>query len=464
MSEFVVSARKYRPTSFKDVISQSHITTTLKNAIAHKQLAHSFLFCGPRGVGKTTCARILAKAINCIQVTDTSEPCNHCTNCISFSNNSSMNVYELDAASNNSVEDIRDLVDQVRYAPQMGRYKIYIIDEVHMLSNAAFNAFLKTLEEPPSYAIFILATTERHKVLPTILSRCQIFNFNRIKLEDIVTQLQTIALQESIPYEPSALQLIAQKAEGAMRDALSMFDLIATSARTEEMVTYAMARDHLQLLDHDYYFKCTEAFLAGDIPAVLSLYDAILRAGFNGHHFVVGLGEHLRNLMVCKNSATIPLLEVTDNLRPQYAEHAARCTIAFLLRALTLLNQCDIGYKSSHHQRLHVELLLIALASIQLSDIENEASKIRPTPSLPDKTKKEKQLAEKPGVTQASLVEPSAIETITKPAATSKSTPSQVVENAPPRQRETIAIPKLETLKSLLTSEQQANEPSQKKK
>ncbi|WP_339044050.1 DNA polymerase III subunit gamma/tau [Cardinium endosymbiont of Tipula unca] len=464
MTEFVVSARKYRPTSFRDVISQSHITTTLKNAIAHKQLAHSFLFCGPRGVGKTTCARILAKAINCLQVTDGSEPCNHCTNCLSFSNNSSMNVYELDAASNNSVEDIRDLVDQVRYAPQMGRYKIYIIDEVHMLSNAAFNAFLKTLEEPPSYAIFILATTERHKVLPTILSRCQIFNFNRIKLEDIVAQLQAIALQESIPYEASALQLIAQKAEGAMRDALSMFDLIATSARTAEMITYAMARDHLQLLDHDYYFKCTEAFLEGDIPALLSLYDTILRVGFNGHHFVVGLGEHLRNLMVCKNSATIPLLEVTDNLRPQYAEHASRCTMAFLLRALALLNQCDISYKSSQHQRLHVELLLIELASIHLLDTENEANKTIPKILQTDKSKKEKQLVEKSRESQAPLVEPPSIATTTKPVATSMTPPSQVVGDAPPRQRETIAIPKLETLKSLLTSEQKASAPSQKKK
>lgn len=280
-------------------------------------------------MGKTTCARILAKAINCLEITAEIEPCNHCANCLSLSSNRALHVYELDAASHNSVEDMRDLVSQVRYGPQTGKYKIYIIDEVHMLSNAAFNALLKTLEEPPSYAIFILATTERHKVLPTILSRCQIFNFNRIKLEDIVTQLKTIAKQTSIDYEESALQLIAQKAEGAMRDALSMFDLITTSGGIGGTITYTNTRDHLQILDYDYYFKCTEACLTGNVPAVLSLYDTVLRKGFNGHHFIVGLGEHLRNVLVCKDSATLPLLAVTDNIRPRYAEYATRCTMPF---------------------------------------------------------------------------------------------------------------------------------------
>lgn len=467
MSEFVVSARKYRPITFKDVISQSHITTTLKNAIAHKQLAHSFLFCGPRGVGKTTCARILAKAINCLQVTDESEPCNHCTNCLSFSKNNSINVYELDAASNNSVEDIRDLVDQIRYAPQVGKYKIYIIDEVHMLSNAAFNAFLKTLEEPPSYAIFILATTERHKVLPTILSRCQIFSFNRIKIEDIVTQLRIVALQESIAYEESALQLIAQKAEGAMRDALSMFDLMATSARTEGVITYDMARDHLQLLDHDYYFKCTTAFLVGDIPAVLTLYDTVLRAGFSGHHFIVGLGDHLRNLMVCKNSTTIPLLEVTDNLRPLYVEYAAKCTIPFLIRALASLNQCEIGYKASQHQRLHVELLLIELATLHMSYVEeNKAEKeISTSTSFLNSDKNAKQLTEKSKeALYVSLEKPKVEVPKVKSEEINVISAPKVVEKVPDRQRDTMEIPDLKTLKSSLVSEQQTDNPSQKKK
>ncbi|HLP35069.1 MAG TPA: DNA polymerase III subunit gamma/tau [Amoebophilaceae bacterium] len=367
MSQFVVSARKYRPISFKDVVSQAHITTTLQNALANKQLAHSFLFCGPRGVGKTTCARILAKAINCLGLTETIEPCNSCAHCISFQTNSSMNVYELDAASNNSVEDIRELVDQVRYAPQLGKYKVYIIDEVHMLSNAAFNAFLKTLEEPPSYALFILATTERNKVLPTIVSRCQTFHFNRIKIENIVDQLQTIATQEAIACELPALQLIAQQAEGAMRDALSMFDLIHTSVGIGNTVTYALARDHLNLLDEACYFQATDAFLQGNVAAVLTLLDSILRQGFNGHAFVVGLGEHLRNILVCKDPVTIPLLEVTDNLRPNYAAYAAQCSLPFLLESLTRIQQCDATYKASQNQRLHVELLLIDLATKHIS-------------------------------------------------------------------------------------------------
>lgn len=445
MSQFVVSARKYRPATFKDVISQPHITTTLKNAIASGQLAHAFLFCGPRGVGKTTCARILAKAINCLQVTEAVEPCNQCTNCLSLSSNSSMNVYELDAASNNSVEDIRDLVGQVRYTPQVGKYKIYIIDEVHMLSNAAFNAFLKTLEEPPSYAIFILATTERHKVLPTILSRCQIFNFNRIKLGDIVTQLKAIAAQESISYEESALQLIAQKAEGAMRDALSMFDLITTS--TGGTITYAATRDHLQILDYDYYFKCTEACLQGNIPAVLSLYDAVLRAGFNGHHFVVGLGEHLRNLLVCKDNATTPLLEVTDNIRPLYAEYATKCTMPFLLRALERLNQCDIGYKSSQHQRLHVELALIELATSHLSVPESTPKADHPKEPVIAKPKRAD--ATRSPITPLAKSNPIMDDLPTKP----------VVQKP-----ETITIPTLASLKSILTEKEKSNESDVKKK
>ncbi|WP_419241726.1 DNA polymerase III subunit gamma/tau [Cardinium endosymbiont of Nabis limbatus] len=452
MSQFVVSARKYRPTTFKDVISQPHITTTLKNAIASGQLAHAFLFCGPRGVGKTTCARILAKAINCLQITEAIEPCNQCVNCVSLSKNSAMNVYELDAASNNSVEDIRELVGQVRYAPQVGKYKIYIIDEVHMLSNAAFNAFLKTLEEPPSYALFILATTERHKVLPTILSRCQIFNFNRIKLEDIVTQLKTIATQSAIPYEEAALQLIAQKAEGAMRDALSIFDLVTTSAGTGGTITYAIARDHLQILDYDYYFASTDAFLESNIAAALSLYDAILRAGFNGHHFVVGLGEHLRNLLVCKDSATIPLLEVTDNIRPRYAEYAPKCTIPFLLKALARLNQCDIGYKASWHQRLHVELALIELASSHAAPPAN-----RPAP-VPKADTPKAPIIPKPKGADAAVC--ASITPSTQPNPTTDRLPNHPVKTGPTP--ETLTIPTLASLKSALAPKEKAIDTDQR--
>ncbi|MGI2299866.1 DNA polymerase III subunit gamma/tau [Candidatus Cardinium hertigii] len=453
MTQFVVSARKYRPTTFKDVISQSHITTTLKNAIATQQLAHAFLFCGPRGVGKTTCARILAKAINCLQITATAEPCNHCANCLSLSSNRALHVYELDAASHNSVEDMRDLVSQVRYVPQAGKYKVYIIDEVHMLSNAAFNALLKTLEEPPSYAIFILATTERHKVLATILSRCQIFNFNRIKLEDIVTQLKTIAKQASIGYEESALQLIAQKAEGAMRDALSMFDLITASAGIGGTITYANTRDHLQILDYDYYFKCTEACLTGNIATVLSLYDAVLRKGFNGHHFIVGLAEHLRNVLVCKDSATLPLLEVTDNIRPRYAEYATRCTMPFLLKALTRLNQCDIGYKSSQHQRLHVELALIELATAHLSIPK---STIDPLPKSDHSQE---------AVIAKSRSADSARSSLTRLAQSNDTLDHLALKPVTSTQQpETIAIPNLASLKASLAANKKSNTPDLKKK
>ena len=451
MAQFVVSARKYRPTTFKDVISQSHITTTLKNAIATQQLAHAFLFCGPRGVGKTTCARILAKAINCLKVTPAIEPCNHCANCLSLSSNRALHVYELDAASHNSVEDMRDLVSQVRYGPQTGKYKIYIIDEVHMLSNAAFNALLKTLEEPPSYAIFILATTERHKVLPTILSRCQIFNFNRIKLEDIVTQLKIIANQASIDYEESALQLIAQKAEGAMRDALSMFDLITTSGGIDGRITYTNTRDHLQILDYNYYFKCTEACLTGNISAVLSLYDTVLRKGFNGHHFIVGLGEHLRNILVCKDSATLPLLEVTDNIRPSYAEYATRCTMSFLLKALTRLNQCDIGYKSSQHQRLHVELALIELATAHLSI---PATTIEPLPKSVH--------AKEAVITKSKSAD--LVGSPVGPSAQSNHTLMAVKPIPSTQEPETIAIPNLSKLKASLAEKKKTNTPDLKKK
>ena len=371
MKNFVVSARKYRPAVFDHVVGQAHITTTLKNAIKAKHLAQAFLFCGPRGVGKTTCARILAKTINCQQVTATTEPCNTCSSCTSFNHNSSLNVYELDAASNNSVEDIRALVAQVRYPPQAGQYKVYIIDEVHMLSNAAFNAFLKTLEEPPSYAIFILATTEKHKIIPTILSRCQIFDFHRIQPQAIVKQLKHIAEQEGITYEEEALHLMSTKADGALRDALSIFDLITTFAAGQPVSAQATLQ-HLHILDSTYYFKLTDAFLQSNPAAALLLYDEILQAGFDGGYFITGLSEHFRNLVVCQDATSLQLLGVADSVKAQYQAQAAQTALSFLYPALHITNQCNLHYKGSNNKRLHIELALIELASIleapQLAD------------------------------------------------------------------------------------------------
>src|SRR3569832_2361654 len=372
---FVVSARRYRPAVFGHVVGQSHITTTLKNAIKNKHLAQAFLFCGPRGVGKTTCARILAKTINCQQVTTDTEPCNTCLACTSFNNNRSLNIYELDAASNNSVEDIRALVEQVRYLqrtgkkqvrylPQTGNYKVYIIDEVHMLTNAAFNAFLKTLEEPPSYAVFILATTEKHKIIPTILSRCQIFDFHRIQPQDIVQQLKQIAQQEGIAYEEEALFLISQKADGALRDALSIFDLIATFA-SDQFVTLQATQKHLHILDHTYYCRITDAGLQRNPGAALLIYDEILKKGFDGQHFITDLSEHFRNLMMSADVNTMQLLAVADSVKEQYQTQAKQAGSAFLFKALNVTNQCDLHYKNSNNKRLHVELALIELSNIQ---------------------------------------------------------------------------------------------------
>ena len=363
MDNFVVSARKYRPVTFDSVVGQSHITTTLKNAIRTNHLAQAFLFCGPRGVGKTTCARILAKTINCQNLGDDVEACGTCESCISFQNNASFNIHELDAASNNSVEDIRNLIDQVRYPPQTGKYKIYIIDEVHMLSQAAFNAFLKTLEEPPGYAIFILATTEKHKILPTILSRCQIFDFNRIQPKDIAHHLADIAGKEGIETEKEALELIGQKADGGLRDALSMFDLNVTFS-TDNRLTYEAVLENLHILDYDYYFKITDALTAGSIARSLILFDEILRKGFDGHLFVVGLLEHFRNLLVCKDPATVTLLQVSESAERKYVEQSALSEMSFLLSALSIAGQCDINYKSAKNQRLHVELCLMKLANL----------------------------------------------------------------------------------------------------
>ncbi len=363
MENFVVSARKYRPATFDTVVGQSHVTTTLKNAILSNHLAQAFLFCGPRGVGKTTCARILAKTINCQNLTKEGEACDICESCVAFKRNASFNIHELDAASNNSVDDIRSLIEQVRVPPQMGKRKVYIIDEVHMLSTAAFNAFLKTLEEPPSYAVFILATTEKHKILPTILSRCQIFDFSRIKIVDMSNHLADIAKKEGIIFEMEALRLIAQKADGGLRDALSMFDLIVTFSGKE--ISYKKTIENLHILDYDYYFKITDAFLSENLSQALLIFDEIIRNGFDGHNFVVGITEHFRNLLVCKDIATVKLLDVSEEVQKKYAEQGQKASASFLLSAVNIANQTDLNYKNSKQSKLHVEIMLMKLTHLR---------------------------------------------------------------------------------------------------
>lgn len=362
MENFIVSARKYRPATFETVVGQQHITGTLKNAIKNNQLAQAFLFCGPRGVGKTTCARILAKTINCTNLTAEQEACGTCESCVSFQTGHSFNFHELDAASNNSVDDIRSLIDQVRIPPQAGKYKIYIIDEVHMLSANAFNAFLKTLEEPPSYAIFILATTEKHKILPTILSRCQIFDFNRIQVDDISGHLNKIAQRENIAVEADGLHIIAQKADGGLRDALSMFDQIVSY--TNKNLTYKSVIDNLNILDYDYYFKLTDYLNNADVSNSLVLFDEILNNGFDGNNFINGLASHLRNLLVAKDPQTTKLLEVSENIKQKYISQSQQTSASFILTALNLANQCDLNYKNSKNQRLQVEMALIKMCHI----------------------------------------------------------------------------------------------------
>lgn len=362
MGEFIVSARKYRPQTFDSVVGQKSITSTLKNAIKTHQLAQAFLFSGSRGVGKTTTARILAKTINCTNRTADIEACNECESCKSFNEGASLNVYELDAASNNTVEDIRNLIEQVRIAPQLGTHKVYIIDEVHMLSNAAFNAFLKTLEEPPAHAIFILATTEKHKIIPTILSRCQIFDFNRIKVKDIADHLASIAQKEGIEAEPDALHLIAQKADGALRDALSIFDQIVSYSGTK--LTLEAVLQNLNILDYDYYFKIVEFAFKEDIPAALLMYNDIVEKGFDGHNFLIGLASHYRNLLMCKDPRTAKLLEVSESVENHFIEQAKIINGEYILRCLGVLSQADVEYKASKNQRLLVELALMQLCSV----------------------------------------------------------------------------------------------------
>jgi DNA polymerase III subunit gamma/tau len=363
MSEFIVSARKYRPKKFSDVVGQAHVSQTLKNALRTDHIAHAFLFCGPRGVGKTTNARILAKILNCTNRAADFEACDACDSCRAFAQSASFNIFELDAASNNSVEHVRSLVDQTRIPPQQGKYKVFIIDEVHMLSQAAFNAFLKTLEEPPAHAIFILATTEKHKIIPTILSRCQIFDFRRIQIPDIVFQLQSICQQEGITADADALHIIGQKADGAMRDALSIFDRIV-SASTNKAIHYADVIENLNVLDYDYFFKITDALLSEDLPSVLNVFDEVMRRGFEGDTFITGLAEHLRNILVSKDIQTIALLEVGENLKARYQNQAALSSTSFVLTALNLCNDCDVNYKMARQKRLHVEMSLIKMTYI----------------------------------------------------------------------------------------------------
>ena len=373
MEEYIVSARKYRPASFDTVVGQKALTETLKNAIKANKLAHAYLFCGPRGVGKTTCARIFAKTINCFTPTAQGEACNHCESCAAFNEQRSFNIFELDAASNNSVENIKALMEQTRIPPQVGKYKVFIIDEVHMLSTAAFNAFLKTLEEPPAHVIFILATTEKHKILPTILSRCQIYDFERMTVQDIVNHLESVAKQEGITYEPEALTIIAEKADGGMRDALSIFDQTASFAQGN--ITYAKVLEDLNVLDVENYFKMIDFSLENKVSELMLLLNSIVSRGFDYGNISVGLAAHIRNVLMSKDEKTVSLIETSDSLRQRYKEQAAKCPTSFLYKALKLLNQCDINYKQSSNKALLVELTLIQVAQItQPEDADSDAS------------------------------------------------------------------------------------------
>ena len=382
MGNFVVSARKYRPVRFDEVVGQQHVTQTLKNALNKDNLAHAFLFTGPRGVGKTTCARILAKVINCEHTGKDMEPCNVCDSCVSFQSNSSFNIIELDAASHNSVDHMKSLVDQVRFQPQKGKYKVFIIDEVHMLTSSAFNAFLKTLEEPPSYAIFILATTEKHKILPTILSRCQIYDFKRIGTEDIATHLAEICKKEGIKADPDALHIIAQKSDGGLRDALSMFDRLVAFSDNE--LSYKVAVENLDILDYDYFFKATDAMLSENVQEVIRLFDQVLQRGFEGDQFMNGLSSHFRDLLMAKDPVTLYLLDVGEDLKKRYADQAKIVPESFILSAIEISNECDLNYKNAKNRRLHVELALIKMTFIQRAyQLEEKKNNI---PELENKT------------------------------------------------------------------------------
>jgi DNA polymerase III subunit gamma/tau len=454
MDNFIVSARKYRPATFESVVGQQHITNTLKNAIKNNQLAQAFLFCGPRGVGKTTCARILAKTINCQNLSPQVEACGECESCRSFLNGNSFSIHELDAASNNSVDDIRSLIEQVRIPPQTGRYKIYIIDEVHMLSQAAFNAFLKTLEEPPSYAIFILATTEKHKILPTILSRCQIFDFNRIRVEDMAAHLASIARKENVLFDDDGLHLIAQKADGGLRDALSMFDQIVSFSNRN--VNYKAVIDNLNILDYDYYFKITESLLQEDVANGLLIFDEILSNGFDGNNFINGLAAHFRNLLVGKDASTLKLLEVSEGIRQKYLEQAKASSASFLLSALNIANQCDLNYKSSKNQRLQVELALIKICHIPSALSLATSASAEGLKKKPDTVAKPEPAAHTPAPANVSQARPVPERNTAQPAPVStapKRAPSSENEVPPgpiPQERPKISVQPLKKAPSII--------------
>ena len=416
MDNFIVSARKYRPSTFNSVVGQSALTTTLKNAIKSNHLAHAYLFCGPRGVGKTTCARIFAKTINCLNLTSDSEACNLCESCVSFNEQRSYNIHELDAASNNSVDDIRSLIDQVRIPPQIGKYSVYIVDEVHMLSSGAFNAFLKTLEEPPAHALFILATTEKHKIIPTILSRCQIYDFNRITVSDTVAHLQHVASSEGVTVDANALNVVAQKSDGGMRDALSIFDQLVSFCGNN--ITYQGVIDNLNVLDYEYYFRLVDAFLEGNVSQSLLIFNEILSKGFDGHHFITGLSAHFRDVLVSKDPQTLVLLEVGAGIGERYKSQAQGCSPDFLFQALKLANDCDRDYRTSKNKRLLVELALIRLC--QLTD---EKKKSISDADLPAEIL--------PIAVQKSDIQPTVVATV--PASTPVETPPQLIVNMPHR-------------------------------
>ena len=446
-NNFIVSARKYRPVTFDTVVGQASITDTLKNAIRIQHLSQAYLFCGPRGVGKTTCARIMAKTLNCFHVSPAIEACDECESCKAFSESRSYNIHELDAASNNSVDDIRNLIDQVRIPPRIGKYSIYIIDEVHMLSSQAFNAFLKTLEEPPSHAIFILATTEKHKIIPTILSRCQIFDFNRIKIDDSVRYLEKISKNEGITYETEGLRVIAQKADGAMRDALSIYDQIVSFCGNH--ITYKSVIENLNVLDYEYYFRLTDAFLDHNFGQPLMLFNEILDKGFDGHNFIAGLSSHFRDLLVCKDPVTLSLLETGADIRERYRTQAALCSTGFLFEALNICSSCDINYKISKNQRLHVELTLLRLCEIgvekknaeQVVPVQNKqpvgtsatAPRVTPRATIPSISIKQAMSGQpEPKPTQENILVPPASVQETTP----RETPVTKIGNKPISQEE----------------------------
>lgn len=443
MENYIVSARKYRPTTFESVVGQEALTQTLRNAIRTNHLAHAYLFCGPRGVGKTTCARIFAKTINCLNPTSEHEACNQCESCTAFNEQRSFNIHELDAASNNSVEDIRSLIDQVRIPPQIGKYSVYIIDEVHMLSQGAFNALLKTLEEPPSYAIFILATTEKHKVLPTILSRCQVYDFSRITVIDTIHHLQYVAQQEGINASEEALNVVAQKADGGMRDALSIFDQLVSFCGKD--ITYEQAIEVLNVLDTDYYFRLVDTSLAGQVGNALLLLNDVLQKGFDAGHFVTGFAQHLRDVLVSKDAATTQLLETSDTIRQHYQEQATRCTAKWIFNALDIINTCDINYRTAKNKRLTVELALVKLCRL------TEPIEVITTPQ--------------PAQKQVTNAQPTPAPSTPQPTSSPKPIPASkpITQAAPPPSRPTIgAMPSLGNLGIINTNEisQQSASPT----